>query len=94
MSSNNIIIGHLKFIEDDRTILIKGKPEPKKKAAAAPPPEPKIDYTAPKGLYIWGGCGSGKSFLMDLFYETQTHIARKRRVHFHEWMIEVIFRVA
>jgi len=46
-------------------------------------------YTAPHGLYIWGGCGSGKSFLMDLFYDTQTHIKRKRRVHFHEWLIEV-----
>lgn len=63
-------------------------PEPAKrqaKAAAAPPPT----FTQPRGLYIWGGCGSGKSFLMDLFYDTQTHITRKRRVHFHEWLIEV-----
>ncbi|CAD7946144.1 unnamed protein product [Amoebophrya sp. A120] len=59
------------------------KPEPASPAGA---PE---KFTAPTGLYIWGGCGSGKSFLMDLFYDTQTHIEKKRRVHFHEWLIEV-----
>ncbi|CAD7968381.1 unnamed protein product [Amoebophrya sp. A25] len=60
-------------------------------APRAPPPAatPELKFDHPRGLYIYGGCGSGKSFLMDLFYDTQTHIERKRRVHFHEWLIEV-----
>lgn len=38
-----------------------------------------------KGLYIWGGVGRGKTWLMDHFY-SQIRIERKARVHFHQFM--------
>lgn len=42
----------------------------------------------PRGLYIWGGVGCGKTFLMDGFYHCLPY-RRKRRIHFHNFMSEV-----
>ncbi|MDH2915352.1 MAG: cell division protein ZapE [Gallionella sp.] len=42
----------------------------------------------PNGLYIWGGVGRGKTFLMDGFYHCLPY-RRKRRIHFHNFMAEV-----
>ncbi|MDB5903911.1 MAG: putative ATPase [Betaproteobacteria bacterium] len=41
-----------------------------------------------RGLYIWGGVGRGKSFLMDSFYACAP-VARKQRIHFHRFMQQV-----
>lgn len=38
-----------------------------------------------KGLYIWGGVGRGKTFLMDLFF-SNLHTKKKLRLHFHKFM--------
>ena len=48
--------------------------------------------TAPKGLYIHGGVGRGKTMLMDMFFELAP-VKRKRRAHFHEFMADVHDRI-
>lgn len=50
------------------------------------------DKSAPTGLYMYGGVGRGKSMLMDMFYEVAP-VKAKRRVHFHEFMLDVHARM-
>ena len=59
-------------------------PKPPRKIA------PELPLDLPKGLYMYGDVGSGKTMLMDLFYETLPHnITSKNRIHFHNFMQDV-----
>lgn len=44
--------------------------------------------TAVRGLYVWGGVGRGKTFLVDLFFDT-VQTVEKKRTHFHRFMREI-----
>ncbi|MCG8413194.1 MAG: cell division protein ZapE, partial [Pseudomonadales bacterium] len=46
------------------------------------------ETTTAKGLYIWGGVGRGKTYLMDMFYDCLP-VARKQRTHFYRFMQDI-----
>lgn len=68
------------------------------KAAAAAAPKTKSVEAAlqpaagQRGLYLWGGTGTGKTFMMNMFYD-KVKVQSKKRIHFHEWMIDVHSRL-
>jgi protein AFG1 len=53
-------------------------------------PSAEIPSNVPKGLYMYGDVGSGKTMLMDMFYDTlPSNITSKTRIHFHNFMQDV-----
>ncbi|KAJ1691797.1 hypothetical protein LUZ63_015952 [Rhynchospora breviuscula] len=54
---------------------------------------PQSTYAPVKGLYLYGGVGTGKTMLMDLFYEQLPSNWRKKRIHFHDFMLNVHSRL-
>ncbi|ETD72237.1 ATPase [Pelistega indica] len=72
-----------KFYDDWVNLPTPSEPSFFKKIFSKPEP-----IVAPRGVYMWGGVGRGKSFLMDSFYET-VPIKCKTRIHFHEFMRSV-----
>ena len=51
-------------------------------------PARRLRLTPHKGIFLWGDIGNGKTFLMDLFYESLNH-DKKQRLHFYRFMEEV-----
>ena len=81
------IVLRLQTVHEQLAALVAEPPKPGLLArlglvSAPTPPQ------GPHGLYIWGPVGRGKSMLMDLFFD-DAPVGRKRRVHFHEFMLEV-----
>lgn len=53
-------------------------------------PNFEISENVPKGIYMYGDVGSGKTMMMDLFYETlPPNITHKSRMHFHNFMQQI-----
>ncbi len=73
-------------------LLVELAKQLEKRAAAARGPLARWfgrrDADAIPGLYVWGGVGRGKTYLMDLFFDA-LRVERKQRIHFHRMMADV-----
>ncbi|EYU37126.1 hypothetical protein MIMGU_mgv11b018242mg, partial [Erythranthe guttata] len=54
---------------------------------------PQTSHAKVKGIYLYGGVGTGKTMLMDLFFEQLPCNWRKKRIHFHDLMLNVHSRL-
>jgi cell division protein ZapE len=79
-SSQRAAVERLQRLEDDWRAYKAQRSNALKKLLARPP--------VPRGVYLWGGVGRGKSFLMDAFFAA-VPVLRKTRLHFHEFMRSV-----
>jgi cell division protein ZapE len=70
-------LARLQLFYDDWVVYKQARSSPLRKLFKRP--------SIPRGVYLWGGVGRGKSFLMDAFYQT-VPLKRKARLHFHEFM--------
>jgi len=68
--------------------LIKQKNQPLRDLILKFSPFKSHQVPAINGLYLWGGVGRGKTWLMNLFYE-QLIIKQKKRIHFHHFMLDI-----
>jgi cell division protein ZapE len=73
-------LDRLQDLHDRVTAQVPKPPWWKRAVLSQPPPI--------RGLYLWGGPGRGKTYLMDCFFESLP-IQSKRRVHFHRFMLEI-----
>lgn len=79
-AAQRVAIAHLERLADALHAFRAARRSPLKRLFARP--------EVPRGLYLFGGVGRGKSMLMDAFFAT-VRIRRKTRVHFHAFMRDV-----